>query len=72
LDGAYFIYGHTIMQRALKLGYQSEWAKTHLPTRRERNAFFTQVGRLVSPDRADQLKQLTSAQSPTEILSKSS
>jgi hypothetical protein len=69
LDGAYFIYGHTIMQRALGLGYQSEWAKTHLPTRRERNAFFTQVGRLVSPDRADQLKQFTSAQSPTEMLS---
>jgi hypothetical protein len=69
LDGAYFIYGHTIMQRALKLGYQSEWAKTHLPTRRERNAFFTQVGRLVSPDRTDQLKQFISAQSPTEMLS---
>jgi len=70
LDGAYFIFGHTIMQRALGLGYQSEWAKTHLPTRRERNAFFTQVGRLVSPDRADQLKQFTSAQSPIEMLSK--
>jgi hypothetical protein len=70
LDGAYFIYGHTIMQRALGLGYQSEWAKTHLPTRRERNSFFTQVGRLVSPNQADQLKQFTSSQSPTEMLSK--
>jgi hypothetical protein len=69
LDGAYFIYGHTLMQRALGLGYQSGWAKTHLPTRRERNAFYTQVGRLVSPDQADQLKKFTSAQSPTEILS---
>ena len=39
LDGAHFIYGHTIMQRALGLGYQSEWAQAHLPTRRERNAF---------------------------------
>jgi hypothetical protein len=44
LDGAYFIYGHTAMQRALGLGYQSEWAKTHLPTRRERNAFYQAVG----------------------------
>ena len=34
LDGAHFIYGHTVMQRALGLGYQSEWAQTHLPTRR--------------------------------------
>ena len=60
LEGAYFIYGHTLMQRSLGLGYQSEWAKTHLPTRRERNVFYTQVGRLVSPDQAgmSQLKQI--------------
>ena len=58
LDGAYFIYGHTLMQRALGLGYQSEWAKTHLPTRRERNAFYTQVGKLVPPDQADQTKAI--------------
>ena len=50
LDGAYFIYGHTIIQRAFGLGYQSEWAKTHLPTRRERNVFYTQIGQLISPD----------------------
>ena len=31
MDGAYFIYGHTVMQRALGLGYQSEWAKSHSP-----------------------------------------
>jgi len=49
LDGAHFIYGHTVMQRALGLGYQSEWARAHLPTRRERNAFYTAVGRRVPP-----------------------
>lgn len=72
LEGAYFIYGHTIMQRVLGLGYQSEWAKAHLPMRRERNAFYTQLGRLVSPNQAgmSKLKQFTSTQSPTEILSK--
>lgn len=70
MAGAYFIYGHTLMQRALGLGYQSEWAKTHLPSRRERNAFFTQIGRLILPGQVDQLKQFTSAQSPAEILSK--
>ena len=69
MAGAYFIYGHTLMQRALGLGYQSEWAKTHLPSRRERNAFFTQIGRLILPGQVDQLKQFTSAQSPAEILS---
>jgi hypothetical protein len=49
LDGAYFIYGHTTMQRAAGLGYQSAWAKSHLPTRRQRNEFYTQIGRLVPP-----------------------
>ena len=70
LAGAYFIYGHTLMQRALGLGYQSEWAKAYLLTRRERNAFYTQVGRLIPPGRAGvgQLKQLTSALSPAEML----
>jgi hypothetical protein len=69
LDGAYFIYGHTLMQRALKLGYQSEWAKTHLPTRRERNAFYTGLGKLVPPGQVGRLKKFISTQSPTEILS---
>ncbi|MBI1881438.1 MAG: hypothetical protein HYR94_24930 [Chloroflexi bacterium] len=32
LDGAYFIYGHTVAQRSLGLGYQSEWARAHLPS----------------------------------------
>jgi hypothetical protein len=52
MDGAYFIYGHTVMQRALSLGYQSEWANAHLPTRRERNTFYTRIGRLVPPTAA--------------------
>ena len=48
LDGALFIYGHTVAQRALGIGYQSEWAQAHLPTRRERNDFYTELGRRVS------------------------
>jgi hypothetical protein len=44
MDGAHFIYGHTTLQRACGLGYQSGWAKSHLPTRKERNAFYTKVG----------------------------
>ncbi len=49
IGGAYFIYGHTVMERALGLGYQSAWAEAHLPTRKERNAFYMQVGRKVEP-----------------------
>lgn len=49
LEGAYFIYGHTAMQRHLGMGYQSEWARHYLPTRRQRNQFYAQVGRTVPP-----------------------
>jgi hypothetical protein len=49
IDGAFFIYGHTVAQRTLGFGYQSEWAQNHFPTRRERNAFYTQLGRQVEP-----------------------
>ncbi len=70
LAGAYFIYGHTCMQCALGLGYQSEWAKSCFPMRRERNAFYTQVGKLVSPGRTGvtQLEKLAPALSPAEML----
>ncbi len=49
MDGAYFIYGHTVAQRSLGRGYQSDWAKSHLPSRRERNDFYTRLGRQVEP-----------------------
>jgi hypothetical protein len=50
LDGAHFIYGHTVLQRQYALGYQSNWAKTHLPSRQERNDFYTQAGYLLKPN----------------------
>jgi hypothetical protein len=70
LDGAYFIYGHTVLQRALGLGYQSEWAQSHLPTRRTRNEFFARVGHGVPPGKESlaRLKRLDLALSPAETL----
>lgn len=47
--GADFCYGHTLLQRALGLGYQSAWSARHLPRRGERNAFYCAVGRAVAP-----------------------
>jgi hypothetical protein len=72
LDGAYFIYGHTVLQRALGLGYGSEWAQAHLPSRRARNDFYTRMGRLVPPGQAGRpwLRQLDPAMSPADMLSK--
>lgn len=70
LDGAHFIYGHTIMQRSLGLGYGSAWAATHLPSRRERNAFYMAIGYRVPPGEAGlrQLRAINSHLSPDEIL----
>jgi hypothetical protein len=71
MDGAHFIYGHTILQRALGLGYQSEWARIRLPSRRERNDFYTSVGYWVPPGEAGMawLKRLAPTMSPADLLS---
>jgi len=49
VDGADMLYGHTLAQRALGRGYQSDWARTHLPDRAGRNGFYVELGRSVSP-----------------------
>jgi hypothetical protein len=70
MDGAFFIYGHTVAQRAWSQGYQSEWAKTHLPSRSERNIFYTNLGRRVPPgvDSLARLKQLQTNVLPADLL----
>ena len=52
MDGAYFIYGHTQLGRNLGIGYQSAWAKSYLPARRQRNDFYTRAGKLLLPGAA--------------------
>jgi len=53
LEGAFFIYGHTVAQRVLSRGYQSDWAGSRSPTRRARNAFYTRLGQHVEPGSID-------------------
>jgi hypothetical protein len=70
LDGAYFVYGHTALARSLGLGYQSAWAGSYLPTRKERNQFYTQVGKRVPPGAAGRarLAAIQPAMEPAQIL----
>jgi hypothetical protein len=72
LDGAYFIYGHTLMQRHLGCGYQSVWAKSYFPGRHERNAFYTRVGRLTPPGKigVEFFTKIDHNYSPEDIVSK--
>jgi len=70
IAGADFLYGHTLMQRALGMGYQSGWAQEHLPSRKERNAFYVAVGRLVPPGRLPRarLARVGVSKGPDEML----
>jgi hypothetical protein len=70
INGAYFIYGHTVLQRHAELGYQSAWAKNYLPTRRQRNDFYTQVGRIVppTPKGSGPFAAVTPDMSPKDVL----
>jgi hypothetical protein len=72
LDGAYFIYGHTALQRAIGLGYQSEWAQAQLPNRRQRNQFYTRAGYRIPPGEPGirRLGQMSPDLSPTGILTR--
>ena len=71
VDGAHFVYGHTALQRALGLGYQSEWAQTRFPTRRQRNDFYTRLGYRVppGPEGIVLLRRYSPDSSPDEMLS---
>jgi hypothetical protein len=70
IDGAHFIYGHTVLQRGLGLGYQSGWAQAYLASRSERNAFYTEAGYRISPgpDSLTRLRALGPAASPSDVL----
>jgi len=70
MDGAYFVYGHTVMERALGTGFQSTWAADLLPGRGQRNAFYTAVGRSVPPGAAGHslLTRVHEQMAPTEVL----
>jgi hypothetical protein len=72
LEGAHFVYGHTALQRVLGLGYQSAWAKAHLPSRRERSKFYSRMGYLIPPGSQGitSLRELDPGSSPADLLSK--
>ena len=59
------------LQRAVGLGYQSDWAKVNFPSRRERNEFYTQVGRALIPGPAGLtlLRELAENPDPEGLLS---
>jgi hypothetical protein len=45
-----------VAQQALEQGYQSDWAKKQIPSRRAKNEFYTRLGRQVEPGPIDAAK----------------
>ena len=70
LDGAYFVNGHSRLQKISSMGYQSEWARVYLPTRVERNNFYTRAGYLVDPGYRGikKLREINPAMNPDKVL----
>ncbi len=70
IDGAYFIYGHTILKRHASLGYQSKWSKKNFKSQKVKNEFYTEIGKRVEPSAISikKVQQLNGDLSPEEIL----
>lgn len=71
IDGAHFFWGHTLLARALGIGFASDWANTRFGADRiARNRFYTRVGRSADPVRGRaKLEGLNvSAMTPEDVL----
>jgi hypothetical protein len=70
LAGAAFLYGHTLLARYARMGYVSDWSEAQFANRREKNRFYTQIGRMAPNTAANRrlLQSLPPDQSPTEIV----
>lgn len=68
LEGAYISYAHTTLNARWGMGYLSPWAKTHMASAQQRNAFFAEVGQRVEPDRHGLLDRVTKQMTPLEVL----
>ncbi len=67
LKGAFILYGHTVLaQRGM--GYLSPWAESHLPGRHQRNAFYGQLGRLLTPGDLAHLDEVAPDRLPEAVL----
>ncbi len=69
MDGAYFLYGHTVMERFMKCGYESKWCQDQFKSRQEINAFYTAVGKAANPADIGTVLTRMKDPSPKDVLS---
>ena len=70
VKGAWFIYGHTWMQKRWEMGYQSRWAGQHFTDRKSRNDFYISAGKSLPPKISDPalISEINESQAPEEVL----
>lgn len=65
-DGAFWLYGHSVVERALGLGVVSDWAAGVFGRDREaRNAFYLQVGKKAAAGKATRVRVANLGSDPT-------
>lgn len=68
LNSAHIFYAHSVLQQQCGLGYMSDWANGHFDDVVQKNKFFAQAGKALSPDREDDLGGLDGNVGPDEVL----
>jgi len=68
LRGAHILYAHAALQREGGRGYLSAWAQANYPRAADRNAFFEQVGKALTPAREGALAALPPDAAPAQVL----
>ncbi len=67
LEGAEFIWGHTLMNRYFDMGFNSAWANAQFADRKAKNAFYAEVGKALTPSKLAGVK-FTAAMSADQVL----
>lgn len=72
INGAWFIYGHTWLQKRWEMGYQSRWAEQYFTDRKSRNDFYISAGKVLPPKISDPalISEINESQAPEEVLLK--
>ncbi len=67
VEGAEFIWGHTLMNRYFGMGFNSAWANAQFADRKSKNAFYAKLGKALTPSKLAGVK-FTTAMSAAEVL----
>ena len=68
LKGAHIAYAHTALERAARLGYGSDWARSHFPDPAARNEFYGELGARLDPSHESFLHAVTDRSRPAQML----